>query len=69
MACLGILMIMLFLLMYFVFYHKFKSAIKARVVESAIENLSIIRALGLVNMVLGLCVVIAIGGGPYFMFL
>lgn len=68
MACLGILMIILFLLMYFIFYQKFKSAIKSSMVESAIENLRVIRALGRINIVLGLCVIIAIGGGPYFLF-
>jgi len=68
MAGLGISMIMIFLLMYFVFYQKFKSAIKSRVVEPAIKNLCVIRALGRINMVLGFCVVIAIGGGPYFLF-
>jgi uncharacterized membrane protein len=69
MACLGVLMMLIFSLMYFVFYQKFKHAIQEQAVEIARANLRVIRTLGFVNMTLGLCVVIAIGGGPYIPFL
>ena len=68
MACLGVLMMLVFLLMYFIFYQKFKRSIQNQAVELAIDHLRVIRILGFVNMVLGLCVVIAIGGGPYILF-
>ena len=69
MACLGVLMMLIFLLMYFVFYQKFKHAIQDQAVEKASSNLRVMRILGFVSMTLGLCVVIAIGGGPYVTFL
>jgi hypothetical protein len=34
-------------------------------VDKAKDQLRVIRMLGFVNMLLGLCVVVAIGGGPY----
>jgi|LGVF01.1.fsa_nt_gb uncharacterized membrane protein len=69
MAFLGVLMVLVFLLMYFIFYQKFRHAIQDQSVEMARDHLRVIRILGFVNMILGLCVVIAIGGGPYIPFL
>ena len=68
MACLGVLMIVVFLLIYFIFYQRFKHAIQNQALERAIDHLRVIRILGFINMLLGLCVVIAIGGGPYILF-
>lgn len=31
------------------------------------DQLRVLRKLGIVNMVLGLCVVVVIGGGPYIL--
>jgi uncharacterized membrane protein len=69
MACLGVLMVLVFLLMYFVFYQKFKHSIQDQSVEMARDHLRVIRILGFINMMLGLCVVIVIAGGPYIPFL
>ena len=65
MACFGISMVMIFFVIYFVFYKKFLRDLKAGDVEGSRHQLHIIRHLGIVNMVLGFCVVIVIGGGPY----
>ncbi|RDH85947.1 MAG: hypothetical protein DIZ80_00275 [endosymbiont of Galathealinum brachiosum] len=68
MACLGVLMIVVFLLIYFIFYQKFKRSIQSHAHERAEGHLRVIRILGLINMLLGLCVVIAIAGGPYILY-
>ena len=68
MACLGVLMMLVFLLMYFIFYQKFKRSIQNKELELARDNLRVIRILGFVNLALGLCVVVTIGGGPYIQF-
>ena len=62
---LGILMISVFLLMYFIFYRKFMQSFKNQAVDAAREQLRVLRRLGIINMVLGLCVVVVIGGGPF----
>ena len=69
MASFGILMATVFILIYFVFYRKFKIFMQLGDVEASRQQLRIIRRLGIVNMVLGLCVVVIIGGGPYASFL
>ena len=67
MACLGVLMILVFLLMYFMIYPKFKQACHNHAMDTALVQLRVLRILGFVNMLLGLCVVVVIGGGPYFL--
>jgi len=68
MAGLGLLMVTVFLAIYFVFYQRFKQAMQQQDSESSRQQLKIIRWLGIVNMILGLCVVVAIGGGPYWFY-
>lgn len=65
MASFGISMVMVFVIIYFVFYQNFLRALKAGNVKETRHQLLIIRRLGIVNMMLGFCVVIVIGGGPY----
>lgn len=65
MACLGISMVVIFMVIYFVFYRNFQRELKAGNIDSSLYQLRIIRRLGIVNMVLGFCVVIVIGGSPY----
>jgi len=67
MASFGISMVLLFVVIYFVFYQNFLHDLKAGNVEGSRHQLRVIRHLGIVNMVLGFCVVIVIGGGPYLL--
>jgi len=53
MASLGVLMGLVFLLMYFIFYQKFRHAIQDQSVEMARDYLRVIRILGFVNMIMG----------------
>jgi len=65
MASLGISMVVIFFVIYFVYYRNFQRELKAGNIDSSLYQLRIIRRLGIVNMVLGFCVVIVIGGSPY----
>ena len=65
MASFGISMVIIFFVIYFVFYKKFLRDLNAGNVEGSRHQIQIIRRLGIVNTVLGFCVVIVIGGGPY----
>ena len=67
MACLGISMVILFAIIYFVFYQNFLRDLNTGNVEASRHQLRIIRRLGIVNMVLGFCIVVVIGGGPYLL--
>ena len=65
---LGLLMATLFFVIYFVFYQRFKQAMQRQDSESGRQQLRMIRWLGTVNMILGICVVVVIGGGPYWFY-
>ena len=65
MATLGILMAVVFFIIYFVFYQKFQRDLNSGNMEGSRHQLRVIRYLGIINMVLGFCVVIVIGGGPF----
>ena len=65
MACLGIAMAVVFMVIYFIFYKNFEREFTAGNIEGSRRQLRIIRGLGIVNMVLGFCVVVVIGGSPY----
>jgi uncharacterized membrane protein len=69
MASFGLMMAMVYFLIYFVFYQRFQHDMQNGDSESCRRQLKIIRRLGIVNMVLGFCVVVVIGGGPYAVFL
>lgn len=64
MASFGIMMAAVFFVIYFVFYRNFQRELRAGNLQAVRHQLRIIRWLGIVNMLLGLCVVIVIGGGP-----
>lgn len=66
MATFGLLMAAVFLLIYFVFYQHFTRALQRGDQQAAGYQLRVIRWLGIINMLLGLCVVLVIGGGPHF---
>ena len=65
MASLGISMVVIFMLSYFVYYINFQRELNEGNIEASRDQLRIIRRLGIVNMVLGFCVVVVIGGSPY----
>jgi uncharacterized membrane protein len=67
MAALGLLMVVVFFLIYFLFYQRFKRHMYNGDVKRSREQLRKIRYLGIINMAIGLCVVVVIGGGPYFL--
>jgi uncharacterized membrane protein len=67
MASLGISMVVIFMVIYFVFYKNFEREFNAGNIESSRYQLRIIRRLGIVNMVLGFCIVVVIGGSPYLL--
>ena len=67
MASLGILMAVVFFIIYFVFYQNFQRDLNNGNMEGSRHQLRIIRYLGIINMVLGFCVVIVIGGGPFLL--
>lgn len=66
MASFGLLMVVVFSIIYFVFYQRFKHEMQNGNVDASRHQLRIIRRLGIANMVLGFCVVVVIGSGPYF---
>ena len=65
MATLGILMAVVFFIIYFVFYQNFQRDLNNGNMEGSRHQLRVIRYSGTINMVLGFCVVIVIGGGPF----
>jgi len=65
MASLGISMVAVFLVIYFIYYRNFEREFNAGNIEGSRRQLRIIRGLGILNMVLGFCVVVVIGGSPY----
>lgn len=67
MAGFGITMATIFFIIYFLFYRRFQRELRAGNKEGVRQQLRIIRRLSIVNMVLGLCVVIVIGGGPFLL--
>lgn len=67
MACLGVSMAIIFMVIYFVFYRNFEREFNTGNIEGSRNQLRMIRRLGIVNMVLGFCVVVVIGGSPYLL--
>lgn len=65
MASLGISMAVLFMVIYFIYYKNFEREFKAGNIDGSRRQLRIIRGLGILNMILGFCVVVVIGGSPY----
>lgn len=65
MGSLGSLMAVVFFIIYFVFYQRFKLEMQKGNVQASRQQLRMIRRLGIINMALGFCVVIVIGSGPY----
>lgn len=63
MASFGIAMALVYFVIYFVYYRRFQRELRAGHQQMVRQQLRIIRRLGIVNMVLGFCVLVVIGGG------
>ena len=67
MMSIALLMMVVFLVIFFGPYHRFQQAYQLLNLSDCQHQLSHIRLLSRVNMVLGVCVVVVIGGGPFFL--
>lgn len=65
MGLIALLMISIFIYIYFFPYQQYKLLVQTNDVDSGIQKLAVIRFAGTINMILGLCVVVVIGSGPY----
>ena len=67
MGLIALLMISVFIYIYFFPYQQYKLLVQTNDVDSCIQKLAVIRFAGTINMILGLCVVVVIGSGPYIL--
>lgn len=67
MGIITLLMISVFVFIYFFPYRQFKLLAQLNDVESCLLKLAVIRFAGTINMILGLCIVVVIGSGPYIL--
>ena len=67
MGLIALLMISVFIYIYFFPYQQYKRLVQTNDVDSCIQKLAAIRFAGTINMILGLCVVVVIGSGPYIL--
>jgi uncharacterized membrane protein len=67
MGLIALLMISVFIYIYFFPYRQYKRLVQTNDVDSCIQKLAAIRFAGTINMILGLCVVVVIGSGPYIL--
>jgi uncharacterized membrane protein len=65
MGIIALLMIAVFVFIYFIPYRQYKQLVTMNNIDSCLQKLAIIRFAGIINMVLGLCIVVIIGSGPY----
>jgi uncharacterized membrane protein len=65
MGLIALLMIANFLFIYIVPYRQYQQSLLIDDIDSCLRSLAVIRFTGIINMVLGLCIVVIIGGGPY----
>ena len=67
MGLIALVMISVFIYIYFFPYQQYKLLVKTNDIDSCIQKLAVIRFAGTINMILGLCVVVVIGSGPYIL--
>jgi uncharacterized membrane protein len=67
MGLIALLMISVFIYIYFFPYRQYKLLVQMNDIDSCIRKLAVIRFAGIINMILGLCVVVVIGSGPYLL--
>lgn len=67
MGLIALLMNSVFIYIYFFPYQQYKLLVQTNDVDSCIQKLAVIRFAGTINMILGLCVVVVIGSGPYIL--
>ena len=67
MASITLLMVCVFLLIYFGSYRLYMQSLKQENLSNSERHLDYISLLSKINMALGICVVLVIGGGPHFL--
>lgn len=67
MGILAVLMIANYIFIYFVPYRQFRQLLRVDDIDSCLRKLAVIRFAGIINMMLGLCIVVIIGSGPYLL--
>ena len=67
MGLIALVMISVFIYIYFFPYQQYKLLVQTNDIDSCIQKLAVIRFAGTINMILGLCVVVVIGSGPYIL--
>jgi uncharacterized membrane protein len=67
MGLIALLMIVNYLFIYFVPYRQYRQLVQTDDIDSSLQKLTVIRFAGIINMVLGLCIVVIIGSGPYLL--
>ena len=67
MGLIALLMISVFIYIYFFPYRQYKLLLQMNDIDSCIRKLAVIRFAGTINMILGICVVVVIGSGPYLL--
>jgi len=67
MGIIALLMICVFIFIYFFPYRQYKLLAQINDVENCMLKLAVIRFAGTINMILGLCIVVVIGSGPYIL--
>jgi uncharacterized membrane protein len=64
MGIFALLMVSVFMFIYFIPYRQYKQLVAMNRINVCLQKLAIIRYAGIVNMILGLCIVVIIGSGP-----
>lgn len=67
MAGFGLTMVLVFIMTFFGPYQRLRRAVTANDTALAERQLTIIQRLGVLNLVLGFCVVLVVGGGPHLL--
>jgi len=68
MGIIALLMVLNFLFIYLVPYRQFRQLVQEEDVEACLQKLHMIRMAGILNLVLGICIVFVITGGPYLLY-
>lgn len=67
MGIIALLMVANYMFIYFVPYRQYKRMLRIGDIDASLRKLAIIRFVGIINMLLGLCIVVIIGSGPYLL--
>ena len=67
MGLFALLMVANYCYIFFVPYRQYQRLLQTNDTDACLRKLARIRLAGIINMVLGLCIVVIIGGGPYLL--